>query len=151
MASACDTNGPVIILGFIALLAIGACGGGDQDTGTTAAPSTDVHIASTTTATTIEESEMQETIDLAIADLVDRLQVQPDEISVVSAEPVTWPDGSLGCPQPGYSYTQAIVEGYRVVLEHGETTYDYHAGSDGRPFLCDRPTGRVPPTSSPPR
>ncbi len=44
-----------------------------------------------------------------------------DLLNVTDAEPVLirstlWSDGSLGCPQPGYGYTQAIVNGYKVVL-----------------------------------
>ncbi len=41
------------------------------------------------------------------------------------AEEVEWPDGSLGCPEPGQLYTQAIVPGYRVVLVLDGREYDY--------------------------
>jgi hypothetical protein len=57
-------------------------------------------------------------------------------MDIVQAEAVTWPDGSLGCPEPGIAYTQALVEGYRVVLNVDGTTYDYHAAQDGRFLLC---------------
>ena len=57
---------------------------------------------------------------------------------VVSAEAVTWNDGSLGCPQPGQAYTQAIVDGYQVVLEVGGERYDYRVGSGASVKLCDR-------------
>jgi hypothetical protein len=40
---------------------------------------------------------------------------------VVQAEAVTWPDGALGCPEPGIVYTQALVPGYWVVVEAEET------------------------------
>jgi hypothetical protein len=72
----------------------------------------------------------------ARVDLAERLGVEPEEIEVVTAERVTWPDGSLGCPEPGMSYTQALVEGSKVVLGHGERVYLYHAGTDEQPFLC---------------
>ncbi len=64
------------------------------------------------------------------------LKVTPGLITVVKAEAVTWPDGSLGCPEPDTSYTQALVDGTQVVLQYQERKYDYHAGSDGVPFLC---------------
>jgi hypothetical protein len=51
---------------------------------------------------------------------------------------VTWNDGSIGCPQPGVSYTQALVEGARVTLLHEGTTYAYHQGGDDL-FLCEEP------------
>lgn len=74
----------------------------------------------------------------AKADLANRLQIDPAAIEIVAAEPVTWPDGSLGCPQPGQFYTQALVDGSRAILGIGGRTriYVYHAGSDGQPFLC---------------
>ena len=40
-----------------------------------------------------------------------------EDVTVVSYEDVTWPDGALGCPEPGMSYTQALVPGARLVLE----------------------------------
>jgi hypothetical protein len=57
---------------------------------------------------------------------------------VVSAEAVTWNDGSLGCPEPGQAYTQAIVDGYQVVLEVAGERYDYRVGSGASVKLCDR-------------
>ena len=82
------------------------------------------------------EPEQLPIVTPARVDLAERLGVEPEEIEVVVAERVTWPDGSLGCPQPGMSYTQAIVEGSRVVLGHDERVYLYHAGTDDQPFLC---------------
>jgi hypothetical protein len=54
----------------------------------------------------------------------------------VTVEPVTWPDGSLGCPDPGMMYTQALVEGYRVTLLAGDLTYDYRVGRGGHFRRC---------------
>lgn len=45
------------------------------------------------------------------------------------AEAVEWPDGSLGCPEPGGIYTQAIVPGYRVVLVLDGQEYDYRVAA----------------------
>src|SRR6266487_1130586 len=42
--------------------------------------------------------------------------VARDQLVVVRAESVVWNDGSLGCPEPGMMYTQALVNGYRVVI-----------------------------------
>ncbi len=75
-------------------------------------------------------------IELAIADLTERLGAGAT-IEVVVAHEVTWPDGSLGCPEPGMSYTQALVDGYRIELTDGQATYDYHGADGGDPFLCD--------------
>ena len=78
-------------------------------------------------------------VDLAIADLAERLYVSPNSIDVVSAEAITWPDGSLGCPEPGMAYTMALVEGYQVKLRVGEQIYDYHGNNEGHIFLCGVP------------
>ena len=58
--------------------------------------------------------------------------------TLVSAEAVTFSDGSLGCASPGQSYTQALVDGMRVVVTADGQTYDYRFGSDDTPKLCTR-------------
>jgi len=55
---------------------------------------------------------------------------------VISVEAVTWPDSSLGCPSPGVSYTQALVDGVRVVVTVDGQQYDYRFGSGDQPKLC---------------
>jgi len=80
----------------------------------------------------------------ATADLARRLDVDPADVEVVSAELVTWRDGSLGCPQPGMVYTQALVDGTRVVLEVAGRRYEYHSGGARGPFLCDHPEPPLP-------
>ncbi len=84
-----------------------------------------------------------EMIEAALDDAANRSTTARADIKVMSAEAVTWPDGSLGCPQPGMMYTQALVAGYRIVLQAGEQTLNYHAMSRGRPVFC--PAGRVVP------
>lgn len=67
----------------------------------------------------------------------------PAAFSVIAAESVTWPDGSIGCPRPGMMYTQALVPGYRIVLKLGDKEYLYHSGLFGRPMHC--PADRAQP------
>ena len=84
-----------------------------------------------------------EMIEAALDDAANRSTTARADIKVTSAEAVTWPDGSLGCPQPGMLYTQALIAGYRIVLQAGEQTLNYHAMSRGKPVFC--PAGRVVP------
>ncbi|MDJ0791958.1 MAG: hypothetical protein QNJ71_08680 [Acidimicrobiia bacterium] len=77
----------------------------------------------------------------AQADLANRLGISEDVIDWVSHEEVDWPDGSLGCPQPGMVYTQAIVNGTLTVFEVDGVEYRYHAGGGRDPFLCEQPRG----------
>lgn len=58
------------------------------------------------------------------------------KITLVSAKSVTWPDGSLGCPEPGTSYTQAQEPGWQVVITVDGKTYDYRFGRAALPRLC---------------
>jgi hypothetical protein len=85
-------------------------------------------------------------VEIAVADLAARLDVDPTEIEIVSVDEVTWPDGSLGCPHPGMSYTQALVDGQLIVLAVDDTEYEYHSGRAGEPFYCpaDQATPPVP-------
>ena len=75
----------------------------------------------------------------AVADLAQRLGVSEDEVRVVSMEEVTWRDGSLGCAKEGMMYTQALVNGSRIVLDVDARKYEYHQGQ-GRVFWCEKPT-----------
>lgn len=86
-----------------------------------------------------DPGEQPREVALAIADAADRTGVAPDSIEVVAFEEVTWPDGAMGCPQPGQMYTQALVEGYRVLLEVDGSQLSYHGARGGDPSLCEDP------------
>ncbi|WNB84684.1 hypothetical protein [Cellulomonas sp. ATA003] len=73
----------------------------------------------------------------AVLDLAAHLGVPAEEVSVVRVEEVTWPDGSLGCPEPGVLYTQAIIDGTLIVLGAGGSNFRYHASEHHAPFLCE--------------
>ena len=53
-----------------------------------------------------------------------------------SAKAVTWPDSSLGCPSPGVSYTQALVDGLRVIVTVDGERYDFRFGTGTELKLC---------------
>lgn len=57
---------------------------------------------------------------------------------LVSAEAVTWSDASLGCPSPGVSYTQAQVEGMRVLVALDGKRYDFRFGAGTDLKLCQQ-------------
>lgn len=57
--------------------------------------------------------------------------------TILVAEAVTWPDGSLGCPEPGILYTQQLVDGYRLVLDVDGRSYDYRATGGGNVRACE--------------
>ena len=55
---------------------------------------------------------------------------------LLTLEPVTWADGSLGCPEPGMMYTQALVRGYRIRVDAAGTPMTYHTGATSTFVLC---------------
>lgn len=65
--------------------------------------------------------------------------VPVEDVEVVTAEEVTWRDGALGCPDPDMSYTQALVEGFRIVVEVDGERVHYHADEPQDTFRCDDP------------
>lgn len=72
----------------------------------------------------------------AVLDMIDRLGVPAESVAVESIEAVTWPDTSLGCPQPGVDYAQVAIDGSRITLRAGGETYTYHTDGDSRYLLC---------------
>jgi hypothetical protein len=82
-------------------------------------------------------------IETAKEDLAQRLSVQTSDIILVEANEVIWPDGSLGCPQPGMMYAQVLTSGYLIKLKYDIRDFEYHAGEDRSLTYCKNPT---PPT-----
>ena len=72
-------------------------------------------------------------------------KVDREQLVIVRAESVVWNDGSLGCPEPGMIYTQALLNGYWVVIDAAGQKYDFRVGSRGNFRLC--PPGRGHPPS----
>lgn len=108
---------------ILALVAAGltACGSAEEplaqpETTTTTTAAAQGGATSTTEVLTLQTAPQSEAALLLLAraaraDLAATLGVPEDEISVTGASAVTWNDGSMGCPQPDMSYTQALVDG----------------------------------------
>jgi hypothetical protein len=78
-------------------------------------------------------------LEQVVADAASGAGVDPSDVRVVTAESVTWSDGSLGCPEPGMMYTQALVPGYRVVVEIDGGELHFHASESGDLAFCEDP------------
>lgn len=95
-------------------------------------------------------AELEPVVEAAIADLESRPDTGTGPVRVVLARSETFPDAAVGCPEPGKTYAQALVEGYRVVLARGDRAWLYTAAEDGVPRMCpsgEKDGGRdvVPP------
>jgi hypothetical protein len=75
-------------------------------------------------------------LDGVIEDAASRQSVGVATISVISGQPVDWSDGSLGCPEPGKSYTQVLTPGYLVMIDAGGVTLEYHMNQQGAFKQC---------------
>ncbi len=84
------------------------------------------------------DTDLQSIIRAAVDDAARRTGLSVSALQVLSSEAVTWPDGSLGCPEPGVMYTMAPVPGYRVRIQAGDTVLDYHASQRGYFVYCPR-------------
>ncbi len=73
---------------------------------------------------------------IALAALAVRLDVPKDAIVLIRNEPVIWPDSSLGCPEPGMVYAQAITPGFRVVLQSDGDTFEAHTDAADNVVIC---------------
>jgi hypothetical protein len=84
--------------------------------------------------------------DPVVAEIARVAGVPVAEVTIISAESVTFPDGSLGCPSPGMVYTQALVDGWKIVATAGGTTYDYRGS--GTKFRQCTPAPKPLPSAS---
>jgi len=91
------------------------------------------------------ESQMPEAILGPILDEAAKLaNVPPQQLVIVRAEAVVWNDGSLGCPEPGMEYAQALINGYWVLIKAAGQTYDFRVGGGGSFRLCPEGHGHPP-------
>jgi hypothetical protein len=67
----------------------------------------------------------------AVSRLASTLDLPPEQISVVSTEAVEWPDGCLGVQRPGMMCTQAIVPGYRIILQARGEQFEFRTNKSG--------------------
>jgi hypothetical protein len=131
----------------IGALLLGACAlPDDSATETTASPVSTIVLETPDTTLILEEPmtnpSTQELLQDAVGarvDLASRLGVDENEIQVTTLSRVTWRDGSLGCPVEGVTYTQALVDGTLVILDHEGESHYYHKGVGGEQFLCEEP------------
>ncbi len=149
---------PRIVIGLVAAsLVVVSCGGDDAGATSTTEPVVDEPTTSVPDPTDREPAKLPERVpgDLTtggvtgevpsellepvIAAAAELAGVDPADTRVVTAQEMMWPDGSLGCAEPGMMYTQAIVPGYWVIVEAGGEGYDYRLDDQGRFRLCTLP------------
>ena len=59
------------------------------------------------------------------------LDVDLIDLEIVGAEPIVWPDRSLGCPEEGRTYALVEVPGFSVSLSDNGELYSVHTNQHG--------------------
>jgi hypothetical protein len=75
----------------------------------------------------LAHADQQSASSAATADLARRLDIPAEKIKVVSVQPQTFPDASLGLPRLDEMYAQVLTPGYIIVLSAGRGQYLYTA------------------------
>lgn len=142
---------------LVSALLASACAAGESATGVESPPAVDASRAVTTAPTAAEPTSSPAKSPLPTApagqgpvvtasvlrqitlDVARRTGVAAADLRVLRQERRTFSDGALGCPEPGKVYTQALVEGARVIVEAGGERFDYRISDRGDVRLCEDP------------
>ena len=115
----------------------------------TSVPPTPTALPPTPTATPAPIPEPPEALQATLWQLANQFRVSMDQVHLVRWEQVDWPNGCLGIPMRD-ACTQAVVPGYRFVVEVGGQEYEYHSTlSDARPYRLLLATGPNPGIEEP--
>jgi hypothetical protein len=63
--------------------------------------------------------------------LAQQLGLEPTAVTVVSADPVEWPDSCLGATLSDEVCAQVVTPGYQIILEAQGQQYQYHTDESG--------------------
>jgi hypothetical protein len=64
-------------------------------------------------------------------DLSQKTNIPINRLQIQGAKRQTWPDGCLGLAKPGEFCTQALVEGWQIILTNNQKTWVYRTDSTG--------------------
>jgi len=67
----------------------------------------------------------------AITALSRTVNLPPGQITLISTDAVDWPDGCLGIQREGVACTEAIVPGYKIILQANGVFYEIRTNEDG--------------------
>lgn len=143
------------IAGILLTVSLAACTADTPaepgDPGTEESPTgLPIATAPTEVPSTTDTVDPPETHMEAIRADLDGRGVSGSDATLVEAHRKTWDTGALGCPAPGVNYTEALVDGWQVVVKVGDKTYDYRFGSNSSPTLCENSMNFIgAPTEAP--
>jgi hypothetical protein len=83
----------------------------------------------------LPEMTQEEALSLATETLSEKTKVSEDRIHLLRADPVQWPDTSLGCPQRNESYLHLVTPGFAIILFAEGMIYQVNVGG-GLAVVC---------------
>ncbi len=81
-------------------------------------------------------AKAQALVNTVTADMATELGVAEAAIEVKSVESADWRNSGLGCEKKGEVYLQVITPGYKIVLQAGDSVFEYHTDAGSRYVLC---------------
>lgn len=135
-------------------LLLAACGRPTTGSGPAESPLPTAPVSPITTISPLPvpplESETREQkLEALQVQVAEQLGLSAMALTLVSVEQVTWPDMSLGCPQPDMTYAQVLTPGWRVVfVDESGQEYNVHTAENREHFVICEPSAEstVPPS-----
>lgn len=88
-----------------------------------------------------QRSSEAKLIYLVSLDLSKRLGIDISKVGLINSTPVTWENGSLGCPAEGKSYSQEERSGFLIIVGARNVEYTYHSDGLEKFIWCN---GNIP-------
>jgi len=93
-----------------------------------------------------EYGALQSLVDLARVNLAQKVDAEPEAVTVQSIDETEFPDASLGVPEPDRLYAQVITPGYTINLAVDGQSYEYRASDERLVFVLQEglaPQGNI--------
>lgn len=81
-----------------------------------------------TTPQPVDLTEVGQQVVAALVHITDELDIELASVTIVNVKHKLWPDASLGIPEPGVAYIQALTPGCVMQIQAGDRTFTVHTG-----------------------
>ena len=73
-----------------------------------------------------------------IEEVSSQTEISPKKLSIIETRRETWSDGCLGLGQLNELCTQALVEGWQIIISDGDQTWTYRSDLEGQNLRLER-------------
>lgn len=85
-------------------------------------------------------TEVGQQVSAALVHVTEELDIELASVTIIKVEHKLWPDASLGIPEPGVAYVQALTSGCIMRMQAGDRTLTVHTGPGPTAKLQGIPT-----------